>query len=639
VIPHLQRLSVLLAELKRRQVFRGAAVYAVAGWVLVEVTATVLPVFPVPDPDAVIRLLVGLVVLGFPIVLVLAWVFDLTAQGVRRTGVDRTSPAPVLDFLQSPAFQGTLVFLVLLVTSGAALVSWNLWLRPGATAAPPAESGRGSLDSRRLAVLYFDDFSPRGELGYLANGMTEALIHELSQVEALEVVSRNGVKPYRDLDFPLDSLARILGVGSIVEGSVEERGDGFVVTIQLVDGASASHLFSGRLEGRGEDVLALRDSIVEVAVRSLSQALGRELRRRKDREEAGHPRAWELFQRHHRLREAADTLRWVRKDTLAAGRLLRQADSLLARAADLDRNWIRPMVARGWLSRSRAGLFSVAQSHRAPELLREGIGFAEEALARSPGHPAALELRGTLRADLARAGQDEDVAALQDQAMGDLDAALDADSDRVMAWIYRADLLRIRGRFQEAAVAAERALEADPFLVNAEMEVLFTLSQVWLDLGELERAERFIDAGRSRFPGEPSFTAAKLVLLAGGVPVPNAADTALALVRQVEASYGMTEWSTGRLQMAAVLAAGGEPDSARALLAEVTTESPDQPWLRYYSAKVRLNLEEEDRAMDLLESFLDALPRRRAYIARDWWWEPLRSHPRFQALVQEDSPA
>lgn len=639
MIPHLQRLSVLLAELKRRQVFRGAAVYAVAGWVLVEVTATVLPVFPVPDPDAVVRLLVGIVVLGFPIVLVLAWVFDLTAEGVRRTGVDRASPAPVLDFLQSPAFQGTLVFLVLLVTSGAALVSWNLWLRPGATAGPPAESGQGSLDSRRLAVLYFDDFSPRGELGYLASGMTEALIHELSQVEALEVVSRNGVKPYRDLDFPLDSLARILGVGSIVEGSVEERGDGFVVTIQLVDGASASHLFSGRLEGRGEDVLALRDSIVEVAVRSLSQALGRELRRRKDREEAGHPRAWELFQRHRRLLEAADTLRWVRKDTLAAGRLLRQADSLLARAAALDRKWIRPMVARGWLSRSRAGLFSVAQSHRAPELLREGIGFAEEALVRLPGHPAALELRGTLRADLARASQDEDVAALQDQAMADLDAALDADPDRVMAWIYRADLLRIRGRFQEAAVAAERALEADPFLVNAEMEVLFTLSQVWLDLGELERAERFIDAGRRRFPGEPSYPAAKLVLLAGGVPVPNAADTALALVRQVEAGYGMTEWSMGRLQMAAVLAAGGEPDSARALLAKVTTESPDQPWLQYYSAKVRLNLEEEDRAMDLLESFLDALPRRRAYIARDWWWEPLWTHPRFRALVEEDAPA
>lgn len=543
MLPHLKRLNVLLAELKRRHVFRAVALYAVAAWAMVEVASTILPVFPIPDPDAVIRIIVVPVVLFFPLVLVLAWAFDLTVQGVQRTEEVEAAPPAVLHFLRSPAFQVTLILLVLLLTGGAGWVSWQLWLRPGVGMSTSPSAGRVSLDPTRLAVLYFDDFSPGGELGYLANGITEALIHDLSQVEALEVISRNGVKPYR-----------------------------------------------------------------------------------------------ELYQRAQRLREDADTLRWSRGDTLAAGQLFLQADSLLARAATLDHEWARPIIARGWLSRARAGLFSASQSRRTPQLLAEGLRFAEEALLRSPGDPEALELRGTIRADLARGGRNEEAGALGDQALEDLNAAVDADPGRVMAWVSQADLLRIRGRFQEASVAAQHALEADPFLINGEMEVLFSLSQVWLDLGEVEKAERFIDAGRRRFPGEPSYPAAKLVLLAGGVSTPGASDTALALVREVEEAYGLREWAMGRLQVAAVLASAGLADSASVLLGDAGSQEGTDPWVQYYAAKVRLNLGEEEHALELLQAFLMALPGRRDYIARDWWWEPLRADPRFQVMVRPPPP-
>jgi len=633
MLPHLKRLNVLLAELKRRHVFRAVAVYAVAAWAMVEVASTILPVFPIPDPDSVIRIIVVMVVLLFPMVLVLAWAFDLTVQGVQRTEAVEAAPPAVVQFLRSPAFQATLILLVLLLTGGAGWASWHLWLRPGAGTNGLPSVEESSLDPTRLAVLYFEDFSAGGELGYLANGITEALIHELYQVEALEVISRNGVKPYRDLSIPLDSLARILGVGSIVEGSVEGSGDRISVTVQLIEGESEVHLMSERIEGRGEDVLALRDSIVEIAVRSLGQSLGRELRRRETRGETSNPQAWELYQRAQRLREDADTLRWSRGDTLAAGRVFLQADSLLGRAMGLDREWARPVIARGWLSRSRAGLFSASQSRRAPQLLAEGLLFAEEALLRFPGNAEALELRGTLRADQARSGEDEASLRLGDQALEDLGAAVDADPGRVMAWVSQADLLRIRGQFQEASVAAQHALEADPFLINGEMEVLFSLSQVWLDLGDAERAGRFMDAGRDRFPGEPSFPAAKLVLLAGVDATPGVSDTAFSLVRDVEEAYGLPVWGMGRLQLAAVLANAGLADSAAVLLGGADTGEGANPWTLYYAAKVRLNLGEEDAALKLLESFLVALPGRRDYIARDWWWEPLRADPRFLAMV------
>jgi TolB-like protein len=633
MLPHLKRLNVLLAELKRRHVFRAVAVYVVASWALVEVSSTVLPVFPVPDPDAIIRILVVLVVLLFPLVLVLAWAFDLTVQGVQRTDeMEADSPA-VVQFSRSPAFQATLVLLVLLMTGGAGWVSWQLWLRPGAVGQPSSTPEVASLDPTRLAVLYFDDFSYGGELGYLANGLTEALIHELSQVEVLQVISRNGVKPYRDLSFPLDSLARVLGVGSIVEGSVEGSGDQITVTVQLIEGETETHLMSERIEGRGEDVLALRDSIVGIAVRSLGRTLGRQLQTTQTREETADARAWELYQRAEHLREDADTLRWIRGDTLAAGQLLLQADSLLGRAADRDRDWPRPVIARGWLTRARAGLFSASQSRRAPQLLTQALEFAEEALRRSPGNAEALELRGTLRAGLARVRSDEG-SEMVEGALEDLRAAVDADPGRVMAWVTQADLLRIRGRFQEASVAAQHAVEADPFLINGEMEVLFSLSQVWLDLGEVERAGEFIDAGRQRFPGEPSYPAAKLVLLAGGVATPGAADTARALVRQIEEAYGMKDWTMGRLQLAAVLANEGQADSALVLLGDTGGEDAQDPWLNYYAAKVHLNLGQKDEALDLLHFFLTTLPGRQDYIARDWWWESLRPNLRFQELVR-----
>jgi len=229
MLPHLQRLNLLLAELKRRQVFRAAAVYAVVAWAVIEVTSTVLPIFLLPD--WVVRVVVGIMVLGFPVVLALAWAFDLTPQGVQRTATDSEAPALHLQFLHSPAFRGTLVLLVVCCTVAAGWVGWQVWLKPGALRGPDHAAVAGTLDPTNLAVLYFDDFSADGQLAYLANGITEALIHELSRLAPLRVVSRNGVKPFRDPTIPLDSLARVLGVGSLVEGSVEGSDDRINVTV------------------------------------------------------------------------------------------------------------------------------------------------------------------------------------------------------------------------------------------------------------------------------------------------------------------------------------------------------------------------------------------------------------------------
>lgn len=505
----------------------------------------------------------------------------------------------------------------------------GLWLGRGLLA--PSAVSPPALDPLRVAVLYFDDLSPEGSLRYLTDGLTEALIQELGAIDPLAVVSRNGVKPYRDLDIPIDSLARLLEVGHLVEGSVERREGSLVARVRLVDGVTGAEHDGAEIVANGEDPLDLRDRIVAQATRFLSQGLGRELERDQRRSAAQDPEAWALTRRAVALTDDADQLRWDLGDADAAERALRQADSLLAEAEGFDPDWPEPLLLRGWVASQEARLRG-SRGTRDEVLLRRGIAHAERVLERWPDSPAGLELKGFLLNDLSWlnsvAADSALSAALQRQAETNLRDAVVRQPEQARAWVALADLLRVRGDFSEAAIAAERAVTADPFLIHAEKEILFALTQVWLDLGQVERAWDWSEEGVRRYPAEVSFTAGKLVIMAGWEGASSSADTAWSLLES-----GLAGWPPGRLLVAGVLARDGQPDSARALVAEVRSAGSEDPWLDYYEANTRIQLGETDRAIGLLASYLEALPSRRAYIARDWWWRPLDQQPRFIELV------
>ncbi len=514
----------------------------------------------------------------------------------------------------------------------AALVTLMIPLRAWFAGArsPPA-----ALDPAHVAVLYFDDLSEGGDLRYLADGVTESLIYALGKVDPLSVVSRNGVKPYRKLDIPLDSLARLLGTGSLVEGSIERSGERLVATIRLIDGETGTQLMSERIERSGEDLIALRDDIVQEAARLLGQQLGRILQLEETLGATDSDEAWQLVQQAAHLVEDADTLRWSRGDRVSAERLLARADSLLGRAEAADPQWTEPPLARGWAV-LRTARMSGSRSRYDEALLRQAMEHAERVLDKHPEDPKALELRGQALNDLSWlltiAADEREVARLRAAAEVDFRTAVDVDPSRVKAWIGLADLLRVGGRFSEASLAAQHALDADPFLINAEQGILQVLAQVWLDLGEVERAEEWNDAGRRRYPALSSFPATKLVILAGWDGTPPAVDTAWHLASV------LTEWRYAEMLVAGVLARAGLADSARAIADRIRPEVEKDPWAAYYEANTRIQLGEPDEALALLGRFLEAMPGRKSYIANDWWWEPLHGDPRFQALVAPESP-
>jgi TolB-like protein len=340
--------------------------------------------------------------------------------------------------------------LTLGIGASALLAAGIAWLATGDGFSGAPGSTVASLDASHVAVLYFDDHSPGQELGYLTAGITESMIHELTQVRPLSVISRNGVKPYRELGLPLDSLARLLDVGSLVSGSVEQVGDRLTAIMQLVDGNTGEGLFSQRFERSGEDPLLLRDDIVTEAARLLGQHLGRELELRETRAGTRSDEAWSRFQQAERMLENADTLRWSLGDTEGAERALEEADRLHQEAESFDPDWWEPIVRRGWIASTRARLGATSRSGYDRDLLESGIAHAERALAVEPTYPPALELRGSLRNDLTWIADSTQVPDLRRSAEEDLRAAVAGDQTRARAWVALAQLQRTAGDFSRS---------------------------------------------------------------------------------------------------------------------------------------------------------------------------------------------
>ena len=501
-------------------------------------------------------------------------------------------------------------------------------------------------DPRRIAVLYFDDHSPRQDIAHLASGLTEGLIHELAQVPGLDVISRNGVKPYRDGKAPLDSITAALRVGTLVEGSVQRSGDRLRVTVQLVDAATGGHLQSRTIERPMGELFALEDELAREVSESLRQRLGKEIRLREHVAGTRSTAAREAVLRAEEIRSEAARLS-VGHSPLGAPatrRMLATADSLLAEAARSDPRWARPWILRGWVALS-AGEPAPTTERRMR--FAAALRSSEWALEIAPTDPAALELRGTVRWRMVQRGPvptGADPQALSAAAERDLNQALANDPSLARAWVTLSQLLRVQeGRLAEADVAARRALEADEFLEEAPL-VLERLYRSNVQMARFDSAAAWCARGRARFPNDSRFVECRLTLL--GYPGTERADVALAwrLFRELEQMdppgralpYTPTY---RRMAVARVVARAGLADSARAMSLTARAEvRGNRDWESAQAADeayVRLLLGERDSAVVLLSRHLAVRPRLRAQIARDVKYRALHDDPRFRRLVAE----
>jgi TolB-like protein len=499
--------------------------------------------------------------------------------------------------------------------------------------------GAGGLDPRHVAVLYFDDLSRNGGLGYLADGFTEALIDELGQVRSLRVISRNGVAPYRRSDAPRDSIARALGVGSLVQGSVEPAGTRVRVTVRLVDGTSGADLNRASFEERTTDLITLRDSLAPAVARFLRQRLGEEVRLEEQRAGTRSVDAWALVQRAEKLRKGAEAL--FQADRLDSGfAALQRGDSILVEAERLDPQWVDPIVLRGQIAYRRSRL--APEASEAQRWIDVGLGHAERALALAPKDGRALDFRGTLRYFrwLKRWEPDPTRAAeLLRGARADLEQAVSLDPTLASAYSTLSHLYYQVEDVPAAVLAARRAYEEDAYLSVAS-DVLSRLFVGSLDLEQFSQAQRWCAEEVRRFPRYYQAAECQLTLMTTP-SVPPDVGRAWALVALLDTvtppQYRGYIGVESRLKAGGVIGRAGLLDSARRVLdrarASRTPAADPSQELLAQEAIERILAGDKDEAIALLKRYAAANPGH-FEPGKDisWWWRDLRDDPRFKAL-------
>jgi serine/threonine-protein kinase len=543
--------------------------------------------------------------------------------------------------LQRPWYRPALAAVLVVVLAG---LGWMAFGRKGNAGA--ATGGDGRLDPRRVAVMYFADLSRDSSLGHVAAGLTEGLIGELGRVRGLNIVSPNGVAPYRGSEISRDSIARALHAGTLVEGSVEPVGDRVRAEVRLVDGTSGADVgerVSFTLPGR--QLLQVRDSVIQLAARLLRVRVGDEVQLRELQAGTANPEAWALVQRATGIRRAGERA-LAAGDAAAAIIAARQADSLAGQAELQDPRWIDAAVLHGYV----ALLDSRARTERAERAarLRDGLGYANRALGLAPTDAAALALRGTLRYQLFRLNLDPDPgrhAALLDSAQADLEAAVRTDPTLATAHAVLSQLYYFPPREDLVAVVLEAraAYESDAYLRDAEniLDRLFWASH---DLAQFPEARRWCDEGGRRFPQNWRFAECQLWLMI----TPNAEvdiPRAWALAARADSfTPAPARPFRGRLRqfiVGGVIGRGGRGlrDSAEHVFARARTNDRTidvEQDLPGYEAVMRAQFGDTDGAIKLLREYVASHPGHSFQRGGTlhWWWRGLERQPGFQAVLR-----
>ena len=247
-----------------------AVAYAVAAWLLIQVATQVFPFFDVPN--WIVRLVVLLLIVGFPIAVVCSWAFELTPEGIKREGeVDRSRSI-------TRKTGRRLTALIVVVAALAAGVTLFRFLPSERGTAPENQTPlTAEIDSKSIAVLPFENLSEEKANAYFAEGIQDEILTRLSKIADLKVISRTSTQRYKSAPENLPEIARQLGVAHILEGSVQKRGDAVHVNVQLIKAANDSHLWADSFDRKLTDIFSVESEVAKAIADQLQVHLtGRE---------------------------------------------------------------------------------------------------------------------------------------------------------------------------------------------------------------------------------------------------------------------------------------------------------------------------------------------------------------------------
>jgi len=249
----------IFAELKRRNVYKVAVAYIVAGWALAQGIAQVFPVFDVPD--WIVRLIVVLIVVGFPFALIFAWAFEITPEGVKRTAEADAMPRSARPMNRAWIY---------IVVAGA-MISVGLFFLGRYTAGNRITS---SDEKKSIAVLPFASLSDDKNDAYFADGVQDQILNNLAKVSDLKVISHTSVRQYKTgAERNMREIGRQLGVAYIMEGSVQRARDRLRINAQLIDARTDTHIWAETYDRTAADLFAIQSELAQSIVTQLKAKL------------------------------------------------------------------------------------------------------------------------------------------------------------------------------------------------------------------------------------------------------------------------------------------------------------------------------------------------------------------------------
>jgi TolB-like protein/lipoprotein NlpI len=585
----------LFAELRRRNVFKAGAAYLALGWVVVQITATLVPALNLPSSLVPIVAWIG--VIGFPFVIMFSWIYELTPEGLKRESeVDRSAS---ITHITSRRLDYIGISLLVLAIG---LFAFDRFAprkaepavaareAPAASAAPDAaQTTIPPVSEHSIAVLPFVDMSSGKDQEYFSDGISEELLNLLAKIPQLEVTARTSSFAFKGEKIGITEVARQLHVAHVLEGSVRKSGNAVRITAQLIKAGTDTHLWSQTYDRKLDDIFAIQDEIAADVVKQLKVTLLGAAPKVRTTD----PEAYALY------------LQAVQLGRTQTAEAFQQSDALYRKVLAID-----PRYAPAW-----AGLADNFYQKANQGLLseKEGYGLAREAatkaLAIDPEYAPAHARLGYI------ADSDNDLAGAAEH----FKRALALDPSDLDVLRNSAVLLADLGRLDEALALDEAVVHRDPVNVNA----LFNLGLRQRSAGRFDAAIASFRTVLSLAPGRGNAHAqlGSALLLKGD------AQGALAEIKQETSEV----WKMMGLPMA-YHALGRKADSDAALATLIAKNEKDGP---YNIAYVYAYRGEADEAFAWLDKAVEYGDPGLADIVTEKLFDKIRADPRWLAFLRK----
>jgi TolB-like protein/Tfp pilus assembly protein PilF len=586
------RIDNFLSELRRRNVYKVAVAYIVAGWALSQGIAQVFPVFDIPN--WIIRLIVLLIILGLPVALVLAWMFEITPQGIKRT-----ETADALPEAARPKKYGWVYVVIIGVAVSIGLFFLGRYTARESAGPVEDSPGRARTPAKSIAVLPFDNLSRDPDNAYFTEGIQDEILTRLAKVADLKVISRTSTQHFKSAPENLPQIAKQLGVTNILEGSVQKVADQVRVNVQLINALTDEHLWADTYDRKLTDIFAVESEIAQTVAQALQATLTGSEKSSIAKKPTENPEAYELYLKGRFF--------WNKR----TGVDLRKAIEYFQQAIAKDQNYALAYagIADSYLLLPNYG----------------GISTPEATTQARPAVVKALELDDSLAEAHASAGLLDTLELHLEHAIGDFERAIELKPNYATAhhWLGLGHMSL--GHFDQAIAEGKRALDLDPLsrIINADF------GWIYLNARRYDEAEIQV---RKTLEIDANFFLAHFYL---GSVLQLKGQIAQA-IPEFQKAYELNDDLYALAMLSQAYGRNGQTEEARKVLAQLNEEAKSRYVAPYALAQAFLGLREKERALAELERAYQTRDTNYLFVIKtDPLLDDLRGDPRFDALVQK----